>query len=609
MSLRLCEVYEVPGLFAVPPLKGESLIGYLRRLAHVNGYRDVSEFLTRFRRKYGRILVENIEHFEQEMGLEKGLLVAISPSAKPESPSLSWRFERHHSDPICPSCLADGLPFQQTWRHYLVTACHHHKTRLQDVCPVCKTTLRPTSGGFDKCRCGFSYSNFSGVAAKDHEVIISALIAGDSTVGKRFLDLAGGRQVPKDIGAFINFLASGFAQNRTGKSGKTQTPKSVADSLELIEPLATVFDHWPNGFEEHVRGLILAGNSESNSVPSMLGSWYQRLMKFEDDAYQPFRDAVSRAASTEFKGTYLGKLTPLQAREWVSAKQAAKELGISAQRLVAEVQSGQIAGKQAHSGYGHRHTMIPRFEISNIYLDRKRYWNGLQARDYLGVTRKQFDLLRASELIHEVAAEYRPPLVDGCIDGESLKELTTNIRNCTKVQAGETIPFNQLNLRRTTYRAALMHVLQKISTGVIKPVVAEENMRLGEFHFSVSDIDRELGTQRLSKDWTANDVAKLTGWKAQAVTHWCKLGLLGSRKVPHGPSESFLVRPQQLAIFQSEYMPVATLARSRGTTSRKLLSDFESKGIETHGAQMEGKTTRGHLVKLSDLASLLSEAA
>ncbi len=88
-----------------------------------------------------------------------------------------------------------------------------------------------------------------------------------------------------------------------------------------------------------------------------------------------------------------------------------------------------------------------------------------------------------------------------------------------------------------------------------------------------------------------------------------RLGLLGSRTVPHGPSESFLVKPQQLVIFQSEYMPVATLARSRGTTSRKLLSDFESKGIETHGAQMEGKTTRGHLVKLSDLASLLSEAA
>ena len=92
MSLRLCEVYEVPGLFSVPPMKGESLIGYLRRLAHVNGYRDVSEFLTRFQRKYGRILVENIEQLEQEMGLESGLLVAISPSANPESPSLNWRF-------------------------------------------------------------------------------------------------------------------------------------------------------------------------------------------------------------------------------------------------------------------------------------------------------------------------------------------------------------------------------------------------------------------------------------------------------------------------------------------------------------------------------------
>lgn len=30
-------------------------------------------------------------------------------------------------------------------------------------------------------------------------------------------------------------------------------------------------------------------------------------------------------------------------------------------------------------------------------------------------------------------------------------------------------------------------------------------------------------------DWTATDVAKLTGWKAQSVTHWCRSGLLASR--------------------------------------------------------------------------------
>ncbi|WP_108860840.1 hypothetical protein [Ruegeria sp. Alg231-54] len=154
------------------------------------------------------------------------------------------------------------------------------------------------------------------------------------------------------------------------------------------------------------------------------------------------------------------------------------------------------------------------------------------------------------------------------------------------------MPFNQLNLRRTTDRVALMHVLRQISSGAIKPVVANKDMRLGELHILVSDIDREFGTQWLSKDWTANDVAKLTGWKAQAVTHWCKLGLLGSRTVSHGGGESFLVRPQQLADFQSQYMPVAPLARSRGKTSRKLLSNFESKAIETDGAQFEGKTTR-----------------
>lgn len=127
---------------------------------------------------------------------------------------------------------------------------------------------------------------------------------------------------------------------------------------------------------------------------------------------------------------------------------------------------------------------------------------------------------------------------------------------------------------------------------------------LAEFQFSRSDVEEVLRSERHSLDWTANDVANLTGWKAQSVAHWCKEGLLEARTVPHGNGISYLISPTNLATFQSLYVPVVTLAKAQGTASRKLLGDFANRNIPTYGAEREGETSRGHLIKLTDLLSV-----
>lgn len=81
------------------------------------------------------------------------------------------------------------------------------------------------------------------------------------------------------------------------------------------------------------------------------------------------------------------------------------------------------------------------------------------------------------------------------------------------------------------------------------------------------------------------------------MTHWCKLGLLEAQSVAHG----LLISPASLAKFQGEFVPVATLAKSLRSSSRKLLQEFEGRGISTCGAERDGTTSRGHLVRLSEL--------
>ncbi|KIC35913.1 hypothetical protein RA26_14615 [Leisingera sp. ANG-M7] len=434
-----------------------------------------------------------------------------------------------------------------------------------------------------------------------HEVTVARLIAGDASGGIKGVPGALGSELPVNVGRFVQFLASGFQKNRTGKEGKTATPKTVAETVTLLKPVAPLLENWPQGFKDHVEERLAAGDQKLNSAPARLGNWYQRLMSFKEPAYRPYKDCVADVIAQNFDGTYSGTLSASQPRQWLTAKEAASEIGVSSQRLVEAVSSGQVFGKMSNSGLGHRHTIVSASEVEEIKTNRSLFRDGRFVRDRLGVSRGQFELLKGSGVIREVLKQERPPLVDGGFDVSAIDASVEFIRNSAHERDGDTITFKNLSLRRTTDRAALARLFKSIFAGEIRAVVAEVGLLLAEFRFLEADIKWELRSGRHSLDWTAQDVAEITGWKHQCVTQWCKLGLLEARSVPHGRGVGFLISPASLAKFQGEYVPVATLAKSSASSSRKLLAEFADRGIGTYGAESDGMTSRGHLVRLSEL--------
>lgn len=583
------------------PEPQESLLGYFRRLGDLNAFIETADFFSELSCRYSRPMIEQIECLEAACGLAPGALEAISPKAASESTGRDWQYDRRWSDPVCPECLAEGQVYHQSWRHALVTACHKHEIRLQDTCTRCSEPLTPGSGGYGTCSCGLDLAQLPRVQAPAHEVLISQWIAGMAQSNSTAEPITQASKMPNDVGRFVCFLASSFLENRTGKNGKTTMPKTISDAVQLLEPVAALLQDWPRGFENHVRQRLTESSSEENSAPARLGKWYHRLMKFTDPAYDQFRLAVARVVAQEFNGSYVGGLALNDERDWLSAKEASADLGITAQRLVDAISRKQIAGTKSRSGFGHTHTVIPRFEVRNIAAERNRYCDGMSIRNLTGLSRKQFELLREAGVACEVAVQDRPALVDGGFDRMALLEHISQIRSSVEYQPGETVKLSELSLRRTTDRSALLHLFRLVFERKIKPVVADEDMALSEFEFLKSEIDGGLSTLRFSRDWTAHDVAKIAGWKPQSVVHWCRLGLLEARQVQHGPNVSYLISPEKLARFQAAFVPVATLAKSRGTSSRKLMESLAEREIPTHGAQPEGRTSRGHLVRLSDL--------
>ena len=588
------------------PQENESLLGFLRRLATLNAYPETSSFLARLNVRYGRPLIEELQSVSDQLGIPEKELSRLAPSAQPATPPLDWQFERGHSDPICPICCEEGRPHHVSWRHALVSACHVHGIRLQDSCPVCFEHRSPRNGSLETCSCGHSISKFPQEHAELHEVAVARLIAGDASGRINGVPGTLASELPVNVGRFVQFLASGFQQNRTGKEGKTATPKTVAETVALLKPVAPLLENWPHGFRGHVEERLAAGDQKLNSAPARLGNWYQRLMSFKEPAYQPYKVCVAEVIAQNFDGTYSGALSASQPRQWLTAKEAASEIGVSSQRLVEAVSNGQVLGKMANSGLGHRHTVVFVSEVEKIKANRSLFRDGRLVRDRLGVSRGQFDLLKGADVVKEVLKQDRPALVDGGFDVSVIDASVEFIRNSAQERDGDTIAFKDLSLRRTTDRAALVRLFKGIFAGEIRAVVAETGLVLAEFRFLETDVRRELRSGRHSLDWTAHDVAEITGWKPQCVTHWCKLGLLEARSVPHGRGAVFLISPASLARFQGEFVPVATLAKSRSSSSRKLLAEFAKHGIKTCGAESDGTTSRGHLVRLSDFGCAIT---
>ncbi|MDO5758352.1 MAG: TniQ family protein [Rhodobacterales bacterium] len=587
------------------PAPEESLDGYLRRLAEAEFWPDVSDFLTAVGVRYGRRLVEEATQAEEQLGLTAGTLARISPSFAASDPCRNWRFERHHSAPVCPECVATGAPHHQSWRHAFVTCCIEHELRLVDQCPMCQGTFLPGRGGYDSCHCGCPLDRLERTKADGAEIAISALIAGKMHPSRSCLAPALAFRTPSDIGEFIYFLASGGVESITDKQGKTPLPRTLWETRSFLKDASQLLCDWPAAFHEEVTRRLRDGGDRASSAPAQLGRWYQRLMSFNNDAYADFRQALAEVVGREFDGAYVGgvQIDP-HARDWISAAEAARSLKVRAERLVDAVAQGQVPGRQDTSGFGHRHTMLHKSTVEEIRENRGRFAGKSEVRDILGISRKQYDLFAEAGGLAGCIPDAVPPLVDGAHDLVALRGFVRGIAQ-QAVEASATVAFSDLNLRFTTDRAGLIQVFKGIAEGRLHAVAGGTSERLADFRFVRAEIDAVLEEVRRGPGLTVQQVAQMTGWKEQCIAAWCQQGLLNHQCFEHAGRVGRLIQSADLAVFQSKFVPVASIARQIETSPRALISKLQAAGIATVGAFKEGTAWRGHLVPLSAVAQML----
>src|SRR5690606_10304894 len=131
---------------------------------------------------------------------------------------------------------------------------------------------------------------------------------------------------------------------------------------------------------------------------------------------------------------------------------------------------------------------------------------------------------------------------------------------------------NDINRRISTSRPAIDEIFEHIAQGTLQPINAGAVTHLGQLQFDREDLAHIIGNSQAVTLMTAEQLARITGWKSETIRHWVKSGhLAGEPKETRG-RVVYWIGMQAVHEFMRRYKVVSELARQL-ETSPKALSD------------------------------------
>lgn len=592
----------MPLLNTFPPETDESGLGYYRRLAAGNalwGWRELARMAQVSSHRSG--LFGRPEFVATQLGLETDWAQQATAA---ESVAKGWKgLHRLRADAICPACLAESVYVRTHWEHAYVTACPQHRTLLIDRCPTCNDWLHPTRDRIEQCGCGQDLRTASSEAAPNEQLWLSALLVseGASSAG---IQPKVRHVVPLALSELVKLLCL-YADPRAATPRRnTANPATVQEAMEFLRPLQMLLSNWPQGFEQHIRQRIEAGNQEARTLNTLLGRWYQQLKKVcADDALRVFLETVLRVSQAAFDGVLTGdtaaELVP-DLNDHVRVAEAAKRIGVSHDRLLKALSEGECRYRTRRFGTRGLVYEVPITEVERLVLSRSAWVSEERAAELLNVPNSVLQLMLHSRVVTADLKWRNDIQKGGLVLERTVHDLLETLRQHAQPAHGqEMVEWQSLTSRRMGDKAAIQRVMQAAAAGELRAVKVARTV--GGMAFRRSDVMRYFGTPLLEAGMSIQQLSKASGWKWESIAHWIDEGLLESHEIVLRGQPCRVVMPEQLLAFSQAYVPLSTLAHTLDSKSSAVLERLGS--IPLLGAKrLPNGAVRGALVRLADLA-------
>nr|WP_315444925.1 TniQ family protein [uncultured Pseudomonas sp.] len=337
----------------VTPFHDESLVGFLGRLATANGYSHA--FLITQCRK---LTDEAVRSFYKE---NKTPLVWVSAVKSLSSSRTSFDPMSMYCPKHCTKCLGEYGYWKYVWGIKLYNFCVEHSVQLIDTCHRCG--MRLCFAAFTTFRCSLCHQdirkNLSSVNASTSDVWFSRLLE-NRAMSKPALNGSVVCNLPIS-NLHELFLNVGFiATNPGGKYCRTVFLTS--DLSKISHSAGKLAFGWPSSFHEY---LDLCRNLGDKWHPKICYRkiYYVVFHKLKNDAYDFLREEFENYLLSSWRGPITATSTTLsletiQSHRWKPLKAVAASLGVPVSKLKLFLEKGLISSNSIQHECGKISTVV-----------------------------------------------------------------------------------------------------------------------------------------------------------------------------------------------------------------------------------------------------------
>ncbi|MEJ2795119.1 TniQ family protein [Iodobacter sp. LRB] len=277
---------------------------------------------------------------------------------------------------FCPLCLIAEPVWQASWEVFFFDSCPHHGGWLVDQCSTCGEHLDWHRESLIRCQCGSDLREekveeapwFVKRLSMVMECILLSKPLPDYSDAYPFAGLN-----PLQLQTLIRYLGAYLDPQAGPKPLKIRNSGLLEASWPITTLAAQILFEWPSGFDQAFTNLLKGAKSESTTLRGVFDQAYEYIYRgaIRGGAYLPVREAFNvwltehwpNGANHRNRRLAVSLLADMQ---WVPAKAAQDQLGISRARLRFLIQHGELEGQELVTKAGRYRMMVRKDQLTQL---------------------------------------------------------------------------------------------------------------------------------------------------------------------------------------------------------------------------------------------------
>ncbi|NVJ47266.1 MAG: TniQ family protein, partial [Cytophagia bacterium] len=393
------DVFVKPLLY--PPIKSdESPVGYLLRIATINGY-DSFRWLYKSDK---RVTTSPFKLYEEILETKWMKASKDSRSFK-EIKSVSTGVNLTKRIRFCPLCLEEDKYIRDYFHYRVTVVCSKHQVWLHDTCPCCNRELTQTGTDLEKCKCGQLLCDIKTENAPLESIELQRFIEGEyvaSQKDKLILNDKNSMTFDKRI-ELVSFFSRWLKDREMITFGASRSLAEMKTARNCMLDVAEALFTGQYGFHNFLSRLNIVSNNfkTTKGKLSVFTRFYRGFYKnFTESYFDPFKNYIELFINSYWNNSLSGRnkqfnSDTINKHPWIPLRRACIEYDLPKSLIKRAISNNLIKYREVTKAK-RVYTLIYQPDLVDRLGRLKSLITSKDARIILGLTKLQFTQLRES---------------------------------------------------------------------------------------------------------------------------------------------------------------------------------------------------------------------